>query len=253
MTVNGRGNYYGITSMDYYIVPKEVKSLTAKAVGEDAVLLEWVRGNNGVDGADGYKVYLDDGDSRVDSGDKLMADITGTSYVVRGLEAGNHTFYVVAYAYSDNDTENGKIYNCPTASSIMSFASATTETTVPEMVAPEVTEGESETEAKITVTFEGAPKTDGSWSVIVTAYDENGMMVGVTSQTITGESLTVALQGIQSAERVTVYVVSSNCTPLAEAAVVDMTTGELLSAELELFLFEDTENQVFVEEAEYAE
>ena len=253
MTVNGRGNYYGITSMDYYIVPKEVKSLTAKAVGEDAVLLEWVRGNNGVDGADGYKVYLDDGDSRVDSGDKLMADITGTSYVVRGLDAGNHTFYVVAYAYSDNDTENGKIYNCPTASSIMSFASATTETTVPEMVAPEVTEGESETEAKITVTFEGAPKTDGSWSVIVTAYDENGMMVGVTSQTITGESLTVALQGIQYAERVTVYVVSSNCTPLAEAAVVDMTTGELLSAELELFLFEDTENQVFVEEAEYAE
>jgi hypothetical protein len=254
MTVNGRGNYYGITSMDYYIIPHEVKALTAESVGEDAVLLKWTRGGTkGVDGADGYKIYLDNGDRKVNSADKLVADVTGTSYMVRDLEAGEYTFYVVAYGYSDNDTENGKVYNSPTAANKMSFATATTKTTVPEMVEPEMTEGETEDEAKITVTFDSVPKTDGSWSVIVVAYDDNGMLVGITNQTITGESLTVALKGIQTAGRVAIYVVGSNSAPLLAPAVIDLTSGVLLSEEIELFFFEDAEDQVFVEEAEYAE
>ena len=255
MTVNGRGNYYGITSMDYYIIPYEVKALTAEAVGEDAVLLEWTRGGTkGVDGADGYKIYLDNGDSKVNSADKLVADVTGTSYMVRDLEAGEHTFYVVSYGYSDNDTENGKIYNSPTAPNKMSFATATTVTDVPELDVPEITQGETESEAVVEVTFDSAPKTDGSWNVIVVAYDEDGMMVSVTSETITGESLSVALKNIQSAERLEVYVVGSGSAPLMAPAIIDMLSGEVFSDEIEILSFGDfdDEDQVFVEEAFFA-
>ena len=260
MTVNGRGNYYGITSMDYYIVPKEVESLTAKAVGEDAVLLEWTPGNQGVDGADGYKIYLDDGKRNGDgllyktSGDKEIADVTGTSYIVRDLAAGEHTFYVVSYGYSDNDTENGKIYNSPTAPNKMSFATATTVTDVPELDVPEITQGETESEAVVEVTFDSAPKTDGSWNVIVVAYDEDGMMVSVTSEIITGESLSVALKNIQSAERLEVYVVGSGSAPLMAPAIIDMLSGEVFSDEIEILSFGDfdDEDQVFVEEAFFA-
>ena len=254
MTVNGRGNYYGITSMDYYIVPVEVKELIAETVAEDDVLLKWTRGNNGVDGADGYRIYLDDGDKKVDSGDKLIADVTGTSYLVNDLEAGEYTFYVVSYAVSDNDTENGKIYNSPTAASKMSFATTTIETAVPALEVLEVVPGEGEDEVEIAITFISKPKTDGSWSVIAAAYDDEGMLVSVTSQEITGESLTVALKNIQSAGQAVIYVVGSNWSPLLEPAVIDMASGTLLSQEIEMLSFEDfcEDNQVFVEDADFA-
>lgn len=266
MTVNGRGNYYGITSMDYYIVPREVADLTAKAVGEDAVLLEWTPGNKGVDGADGYKIYLDDGKRNGNgllyksSGDKEIADVTGTSYIVRDLAAGEHTFYVVAYAYSDNDTEKGEIYNSPITVSAkpeinkLLFASATTVTDVPELDVPEITQGETESEAVVEVTFDSAPKTDGSWNVIVVAYDEAGMMVSVTSKTVTEASLSVALKNIQSAERLEVYIVGSGSAPLVTPAIIDMVSGEVLSDKIEILFFDDFDDvdQVFVEEAFFA-
>jgi len=260
LTIDARGNYYGATSMDYYIVPTEVKDLTAETVGEDAVLLKWTRGNNGVDGADGYKIYLDDGKLdkygklHVSSGDKLIADVTGTSYVATGLEAGDHTFYVVAYAASDNESENGKIYNCPTGTNKLKLANATTETTVPEMEEPEVELGETENEAKVTVTFDSEPKTDGSWNVIVVAYDEFGMMVSVTSETITGESLTVALKDIQSAGRVAIYVVNSNSSPLLAPAVIDLASGAVVSEDIDLLSFVDffEEDVVYTEDAVFA-
>lgn len=237
--IEGKGNYYGEVKLEYYNLPYELEKLTATPVGDDAVLLEWTPGGyvrDGVkqtDGADAYRICLD-------SKQNEIATATGSSYLVTNLEAGKHTFYVLPYAASDNGEEDGAIYTAP----LWKSATATTETTLPDLEEPVYTPDETvENKAEIEVTFNDEPETDGSWSVIVVAYDENGMMVSVNQKVVTGTTLKVALENLQSADRLEIYVVGEESRPLMAPGVIE----DLTAAPAELGLLSMDHYTVTVE------
>ena len=240
INIQGKGNCYGEVVLEYTIYPCEVKKMEATLLGEDSVLLEWIPGGrvrNGVlqpDGADSYHIYEDtngNGKLNIDRGDTLIADVKGTSCIVNNLDAGKHTYFVVARADSDNGDENGLNYNSPASKAPSASVTVTNE--LPDLEEPVYTPDETvEDKAEIEVTFNDEPETDGSWSVIVVAYDENGMMVSVNQKVVTGTTLKVALENLQSADRLEIYVVGDESRPLMAPGVIEDLTAA--PAELEL-------------------
>ena len=99
----GRGDYYGTATLEYHIVPNDVKNLRVTEMTDNSVTLTWDKAA----GADYYRLYFyHENGSRTS-----IAKTDGTSYTVTGLTKGeSYSFQAAASAYS-TDGEN-KVYNC---------------------------------------------------------------------------------------------------------------------------------------------
>lgn len=97
----GRAGYYGEATLEYILLPASVKNFKADA-GVNSITLTWDKSP----GAGYYRVYM----NGTSSSNKL-AEVTGTSYTVTGLDYNKkYTFYIASSAVS-TDGEN-KTYNC---------------------------------------------------------------------------------------------------------------------------------------------
>lgn len=110
----GKGNYYGQRTLDYIILPNDVKDLQASKIEMNAVTLKW----SAAPGAGYYRLY------RCDANGKILqtidSNITGTSYRVSGLKT--ETQYYFKIAASTN--VDGQVFNCPKWSNILSVKTA---------------------------------------------------------------------------------------------------------------------------------
>ena len=110
----GKGNYYGERTLDYIILPNDVKDLQASKIEMNAVTLKW----SAAPGAGYYRLH------RCDANGKTLqtidSNITGTSYRVSGLKT--ETQYYFKIAASTN--VDGQVFNCPKWSNILSVKTA---------------------------------------------------------------------------------------------------------------------------------
>ena len=202
MTIEGKGNYYGTRTLEYYIIPRNPTNLVTSNVTSTSVKLSWSAGL----GADSYRVYMVNGDK-----DIPMGNTTGTSFTVTGLTGGTeYTFRVDATAIS-TDGKNvvyaGKTFPGDAAAIVDVQTSAD---------ALEIAEVKGD---QITVSFNGLPKTDGSWNVIIGSYDTNGKMLHVAMAPVTGKSIVLTLKGASAAKVISAYVLDTEGIPVMEKAI----------------------------------
>ncbi|MBR5283517.1 MAG: phosphodiester glycosidase family protein, partial [Clostridia bacterium] len=195
MNIEGRGNYYGSIALKYHIQPNDVTDLKITAVTETTMTLTWTKPA----GADYTRLYLD-GTS------KYLGKTEGNTYTVTGLTPGEHTIYAATSAYSDNPSENKKVYNCAKWGTVTGWTKAS---------------GIKSAEAKgdqVTVAFNGMPeKVDGSWKAYVASYNAEGKMLNVGIASVTGASQVVNLTGAANAAEIRVFVLDSASRPVMAA------------------------------------
>ncbi len=97
----GKGNYYGEGTLEYIILPANVKNFKAEA-GIDSVTLTWDK----APGAGYYRLY-----KGANGGDWNEITTTGTTYTITGLDAETEYTFSIATSATSTDGENKK-YNC---------------------------------------------------------------------------------------------------------------------------------------------
>ena len=100
VTFEGRGNYYGSKSVEFPIVPKSVKEITAGTVYSTSATVKW----DEAAGAGYYRVYM----RTSNSGWSKVAVTENTSVVIDNLTPNTKYIFLVA---SSTDVD-GETYNC---------------------------------------------------------------------------------------------------------------------------------------------
>lgn len=109
LNIEGKGNYYGERSLDYTILPNDVKDLQVADVEMNAVTLKWTAAA----GAGYYRLYECDVNGKIKS--SIALDIKDTSYRVGGLKTDTtYYFKIAASAKVDGD-----VFNCSKWSNIL--------------------------------------------------------------------------------------------------------------------------------------
>ena len=107
----GRGDYYGVKTLTYIIVPNDVKGLKCVASTENSLTLSW----NAALGAEYYEVFRcsEDNSSR-----QSVGTTAETTFTVTGLTA-DRGYYFVAAGRTKVPTENNKVYNSAKWSNVL--------------------------------------------------------------------------------------------------------------------------------------
>jgi len=100
VTFEGRGNYYGSKSVEFPIVPKSVKEITAGTIYSTSATIKW----DAAAGAGYYRVYM----RTSNSGWSKVAVTENTSVVIDNLSPNTKYIFLVA---SSTDVD-GETYNC---------------------------------------------------------------------------------------------------------------------------------------------
>lgn len=107
----GRGDYYGVKTLTYIIVPNDVKSLKCVASTENSLTLSW----NAALGAEYYEVFQC---NKNNSTRTSLGTTEETTFSVTGLTADTE-YYFVAAGRTMVPTENNKVYNSARWSNIL--------------------------------------------------------------------------------------------------------------------------------------
>ena len=192
----GKGNYYGERQLVYYIIPDDPTDLAVVegSLTANTVKLTWTKAL----GADSYNIY------KVEGGKKtLVKNTTATSYVVTGLVPGMEYSFVVESAATSTDGLN-KLY---TGANPVSTASVRTlDNTEANALHSVAASGSA-----VTVVFNGIiPKeeiqTQGSWKVMVGIYDEDGKLIGIDVETVTGPCVNLTVPDAELADKLMAFV-----------------------------------------------
>ena len=107
----GRGDYYGVKTLTYIIVPNDVKGLKCVASTENSLTLSW----NAALGAEYYEVFQC---NKNNSTRTSLGTTEETTFSVTGLTADTE-YYFVAAGRKMVPTENNKVYNSAKWSNIL--------------------------------------------------------------------------------------------------------------------------------------
>lgn len=107
----GRGDYYGVKTLTYIIVPNDVKGLKCVASTENSLTLSW----NAALGAEYYEVFQC---NKNNSTRTSLGTTEETTFSVTGLTADTE-YYFVAAGRTMVPTENNKVYNSAKWSNIL--------------------------------------------------------------------------------------------------------------------------------------
>lgn len=107
----GRGDYYGVKTLTYIIVPNDVKGLKCVASTENSLTLSW----NAALGAEYYEVFQCNKDN---SSRQSVGTTAETTFTVTGLTA-DMDYYFVAAGRTKVPTENNKVYSSAKWSNIL--------------------------------------------------------------------------------------------------------------------------------------
>ena len=107
----GRGDYYGVKTLTYIIVPNDVKGLKCVASTENSLTLSW----NAALGAEYYEVFQC---NKNNSTRTSLGTTEETTFSVTGLTADTE-YYFVAAGRTMVPTENNKVYNSARWSNIL--------------------------------------------------------------------------------------------------------------------------------------
>ena len=107
----GRGDYYGVKTLTYIIVPNDVKGLKCVASTENSLTLSW----NAALGAEYYEVFRCSEDN---SRRQSVGTTAETTFTVTGLTA-DMGYYFVAAGRTKVPTENNKVYNSAKWSNVL--------------------------------------------------------------------------------------------------------------------------------------
>ena len=107
----GRGDYYGVKTLTYIIVPNDVKGLKCVASTENSLTLSW----NAALGAEYYEVFRC---NKNNSTRTSLGTTEETTFSVTGLTADTE-YYFVAAGRTMVPTENNKVYNSARWSNIL--------------------------------------------------------------------------------------------------------------------------------------
>ena len=190
----GHGKYYGNLSLAYTIIPQSPTNLHVSELTDHSVNLNWTK----APGAGYYEVHV------IEGGKTVRVDrATATSYTVDNLKSGtSYTFEVKAAAKgSDGGVYYGKTSLSATATTLAGAATGVYSITA--------------SDSQVTVQFNGVPeKTDGSWNLIVAAYNGSGKMTAVAMMPVTKQSMTLSLRNASTADHISAYVVDGSGKPL---------------------------------------
>lgn len=107
----GRGDYYGVKTLTYIIVPNDVKGLKCVASTENSLTLSW----NAALGAEYYEVFQC---NKNNSTRTSLGTTEETTFSVTGLTADTE-YYFVAAGRTKVPTENNKVYNSAKWSNVL--------------------------------------------------------------------------------------------------------------------------------------
>ena len=107
----GRGDYYGVRTLTYYIVPNDVKNLSLASATENSLTLTWSTAL----GAEYYEVFRCDKDNKKRTS---LGTTENTSFTVTNLDADT-AYYFVAAGRTKVPTENNKVYSSAKWSNIL--------------------------------------------------------------------------------------------------------------------------------------
>lgn len=107
----GRGDYYGVKTLTYIIVPNDVKGLKCVASTENSLTLSW----NAALGAEYYEVFQC---NKNNSTRTSLGTTEETTFSVTGVTADTE-YYFVAAGRTMVPTENNKVYNSARWSNIL--------------------------------------------------------------------------------------------------------------------------------------
>lgn len=121
----GRGNFYGETSMTFTIVPASVNKLNATEIGKDSIALTW----SAAKGAQEYMIQ-----QKINGAWRQIAVTSSTSYTVTGLESEQaYSFRVHTRAQAE-----GKTYYCISYSDELTISTIADPTTLSETYVTDV-------------------------------------------------------------------------------------------------------------------
>lgn len=109
VSFEGKGNYYGTRTLDYVIVPNDVKNLKATKVDDSTVKLSWDKAL----GAGYYRLY--ECDAQGNTVKEINKNITSTIYTLKELDPDKQYYFKMASSTNVNNV----IYNCPKWSNIV--------------------------------------------------------------------------------------------------------------------------------------
>lgn len=101
----GRGDYYGVKTLTYYIVPNDVKDLKCKSATDNSLTLTWTA----APGAEYYEIFQCD---KNNSKRTSLGTTEKTTFTVTGLQQ-DAGYYFVAAGRTMVPTEGNKVYNSP--------------------------------------------------------------------------------------------------------------------------------------------
>ena len=107
----GRGNYYGVRTLTYYIVPNDVKDLKCTSATINSLTLSW----SAAPGAEYYEVFKCD---KTNGSRTSLGTTADTTLTVTGLSADTE-YYFVAAGRTKVPTENNKVYSSAKWSNIL--------------------------------------------------------------------------------------------------------------------------------------